>query len=95
MWQSVFPLTKDMTDPVYLKVNEKGEKAKVSFTLTKEDGTSTSINKEYTLERNKALTITLKPVVESTGSGQLGIQIEIDGSTNDIPVDIEIPSDWV
>ncbi len=93
--QSVFPLTKDMTDPVYLKVNEKGEKAKVSFTLTKEDGTSTSINKEYTLERNKALTITLKPVVESTGSGQLGIQIEIDGSTNDIPVDIEIPSDWV
>ena len=66
-----------------------------NFTLTKEDGTSTSINKEYTLERNKALTITLKPVVESTGSGQLGIQIEIDGSTNDIPVDIEIPSDWV
>ena len=93
--QSVFPLTKDMTDPVYLKVNEKGENIKVSFTLTKKDGTSTPINKEYTVERNKALTITVKPVVESAGSGQLGIQIEIDGTTNDIPVDIEIPSDWV
>lgn len=94
--QSVFPLTKDMTDPVYLKVNEKGEKIKVSFTLTKKDGTlSTPINKEYTVNRNKALTITVKPVVESAGSGQLGIQIEIDGSTNDQTIDIEIPSDWV
>ncbi len=90
-----FRLNKEVTDPVYLKVNESGEKVKVSFSLTKKDNTQTTINKEYTLERNKALTITLKPVVESAGSGQLGIQIEIDGSTNDQTIDIEIPSDWV
>lgn len=91
----IFRLEKDTTDPVYLKVNENGELVKVSFTLTKKDESSTTINKTYTLNRNKALTITVKPVVESAGSGQLGIQIEIDGSTNDQTIDIEIPSDWV
>ena len=38
-----------------------------------------------------AQVINVKPVI---ASGNIGIEITIDETTNDIPVDIVIPSDW-
>ena len=39
-------------------------------------------------------TITVNPKVEDT-TGKVGITITFDDSTNDKPIDIEIPSDWL
>lgn len=90
--ESSFIYEKDNTDPVYLKV-EKGEKISVSFHLTNSADKVTTIDKTYEVNPNEALKITIKPAASENGN--LGISIEIDGSTQDIPVDIEIPSDWV
>lgn len=82
---------KNSSDPVYLKVNQ-AETVKAVIKLTDKDSQSTSINKSYELSPNEALKMTIKP---TASEGNLGITIEVDESTNDIPVDIEIPSDWV
>lgn len=89
--ESSFVYKKDETDPLYLKVN-KNEKISVNFSLTSTTGKRTTIDKTYELSPNEALTITVKPTIDS---GNLGITIEINDQTNDIPIDIEIPSDWV
>ena len=89
--ESSFVYEKDKTDPIYLKV-DKSETISVNFALINKAGKGTTIDKTYLLNPNEALTITVKPVVSS---GNLGIEIEIDDTTNDIPVDIVIPSDWV
>lgn len=80
-------------DPVYLKV-EKGESISVNFTFTPKSGSkTTTASKTYTVNPNEALKITLKP--GTSESGNLGITITIDGSTNDETINIEIPADWV
>ena len=80
-------------DPVYLKV-EKGESISVNFTFTPKSGSkNTTVSKTYTVNPNEALKITLKPAASETGN--LGITITIDGSTNDETINIEIPADWV
>ena len=84
---------KSNTDPIYLKVN-KEELVSVSFHLTNSESKTTTIDKTYTMNPNEALTLTIKPVAVST-TGDLTISITIDGSTNDKPVDIIIPSDWI
>lgn len=90
--ESSFVYEKDMTDPLYLKVN-KNETIFPEFSLTSKTGKVTIINdQDFTLNPNEALTITVKPTIDS---GNLGITIEINDQTNDIPIDIEIPSDWV
>lgn len=82
---------KTASDPVYLKVNEK-ETVKATINLIKtSNGKSSSIEKTYTLSPKDALTLNVKPVINS---GNVGITIVVDSSTNDIPVDIVIPSDW-
>lgn len=83
--------TKSNTDPVYLKVNQK-EKVKASIQLTTKESKTSTIDKEYELSPNEALKIKIVPI---TAEGNLGITIEVDETTNDIPVDIEIPSDWI
>lgn len=90
--ESSFVYEKDMTDPLYLKVN-KNETIFPEFSLTSKTGKVTIINNQpFTLNPNEALTITIKPTVDE---GSLGITIEINNQTNDIPINIEIPSDWV
>ena len=91
MDESSFVYKKDETDPLYLKVN-KNEEISVNFSLTSTTGKRTTIDKPYPLSPNEALTITVKPIIDK---GNLGITIEINDQTNDIPIDIEIPSDWV
>ena len=78
-------------DPVSLKV-EKGESISVNFTFTPKSGSkTTTASKNYTVNPNEALKITLKP--GTSESGKLGITITIDGSTNDETINIEIPAD--
>lgn len=74
-----------------MKVNQK-EKVKTSIQLTTKESKTSTIDKEYELSPNEALKIKIVPV---TTEGNLGITIEVDETTNDIPVDIEIPSDWI
>lgn len=81
------------TDPWYLKVNKNGEQIKATIQITrKSDNKSSSIEKTYTLAPNKSWTLKIAP---QDNNGSLGIVIEIDESTNDQVIDIEVPSDWV
>lgn len=77
-------------DPVYLKV-ENNETITTTYNLVKKDGKTTPLSKTYNLSPKKFLTIKVKPV---TSNGNLGITIEVDDTTNDRPIDIEIPSNW-
>lgn len=90
------------TAPWYVWLKEGGET--INFTIT------TTTKEEYihadkeavavrtgtfNLERNKAYKINVNVNYTETETGGLGIDITIDESTNDIPVDIEVPFDWV
>lgn len=88
-----FPWTKTNTNPVYLKVHEN-EMITADITLVKTSGEQTIVTKTYTLSPNKGLNIHVAPVVQDT-TGNIGITIEIDTSTNDHDVDIEVPHDWI
>lgn len=65
---------------------------KAVITLIDKNSKTTTIDKSYELSPNEALKMKIVPTVSE---GNLGITIEIDETTNDIPVDIEIPSEWV
>ncbi len=83
---------KDDKDPLYLKVDEKGEAVVVNFSLTKKDGAAAKIDaRSYTLKPLDMKTITIAPVLVT---GDLGITIEVDKGTNDVPVDVIVPADW-
>lgn len=94
---------KDDVEPWYVKLNEDGET--ISFTITtitKEEYVNGS-NKEQTatktgtfrLERNKGYKMNINPSYTPTDKGSVDITITIDESTNDKPVDIEVPVDWI
>ena len=59
--------------------------------MTSKAGKTSSVSKTYVLSPAMAQVINVKPVI---ASGNIGIEITIDETTNDIPVDIVIPSDW-
>lgn len=85
--------SKTDTEPWYLKVNKAGEEIKATIQITrKSDNKSSTVEKTYTLAPNKSWTLKIAP---QDSNGSLGIVIEIDESTNDHEVDIEVPSDWV
>ncbi len=85
--------TKTDIEPWYLKVDKAGEEIKATINITrKSDNKSAPIEKTYTLAPNKAWTLKIAP---QDNNGSLGIIIEIDESTNDQEVDIEVPADWV
>lgn len=75
-----------------MKVDNNGESISAVYTLVDKQGKSTTINnKSYSLSPMKHLIINVVPTVSS---GKIGISIEVDDSTNDIPVEIVVPSDW-
>lgn len=86
-----FVWTKTNINPVYLKVSQK-ESVKAVITLVDKKSKTTTVDKSYELSPNEALKMKIVPTVSQ---GNLGISIEVDETTNDIPVDIEIPSEWV
>ena len=87
---SPFTWEKGDSDPVYLKVN-KAEAVQATINLMSLAGAVSNVNKTYTLSPKDSFTLNVKPVVKS---GNIGIEITIDETTNDIPVDIVIPSEW-
>lgn len=88
------------SEPWYVKINERGER--ISFTIT------TVVKEEYlnnvqqgdtktgtfTLERNKGYKMNISVNYTPTDLGGIEINVTIDESTNDKPVDIEVPIDW-
>lgn len=91
--QLIWP--KDETDPLYVKLDEAGETVKATFQIFKKDGKKTEIDPlTREMKRGTMWTITVNPKVETT-TGKVGITISFDDSTNDKPIDIEIPSDWL
>ena len=88
--ESTFTWKKSQTDPAYLIV-DKDESVKATINLTSKAGKTSSVSKTYVLSPAMAQVINVKPVI---ASGNIGIEITIDETTNDIPVDIVIPSDW-
>lgn len=97
---SVFAWDKDDTEPWYVKLEEEGEA--ISFTITtttKEE--FINVNQKqvmtksgtFTLDRNKGYKLKVAP--SYTATGKVGIAITIDESTNDKPVDVEVPFEWI
>lgn len=83
---------KDFSNPVYLRMDQ-AETVKATISLTKiSDNKTSSIEKEYKMIPAEFKTIHIKPVVNT---GNVGIEITIDETTNDHEVDIEVPSDWI
>ncbi len=93
--------SKDDSEPWYVKLNEGGER--ISFTVATTPKDEYANNEQqgdsktgsFTLERNKSYKINISANYTPTDIGSLGINITIDESTNDIPVDIEVPIEWV
>lgn len=82
------------TEPWYLKVN-KNEIVKATIHLTrKSDGKTNTGEWSYALSPNQGWTLKVRANY-NVSEGDLGITITIDEGTNDIPIEIEVPSDWI
>lgn len=90
---------KDDTEPWYVKLEEGGET--ISFTITtetKEEFVNANQQKvatktgTFSLAPNKGYKLNVAP--SYTATGKLGLNITIDESTNDKPVDVEVPVEW-
>lgn len=90
------------TEPWYVKLNPTEETIKFTITTTTRDeyvnGNNEQVatkNGTFKLSRNKAYKININPAYTPTTEGTVNITVTIDESTNDKPVDIEVPVDWV
>ncbi len=88
-------------EPWYVKLNEGGETISYVISVTAKDEYITTGNQQshtisgtFFLERNKGYKMNINPSYSPTTEGGMKISITIDGTTNDIPVDWEIPLDW-
>ena len=81
-------------DPVYMAIEEdKTETVTATIKLVDKEGkVAEDIVKTYPVSAAKAVKMNIVPTVEG---GSIGITIEIDDSTNDVPVDIVIPGEWI
>lgn len=95
---------KDDTEPWYVKLNNVEGGENINFTITtstkdeyingdKEQVTTKSGS--FSLSRNKAYKMNINPSYNPSTSGDIEIEVTIDESTNDIPVDIEVPVTWL
>lgn len=86
------------TEPWYLKLNKEGETVTATIYLIPKSEyqiKTGTVTKTYTLAPNKAWTLQIAPSYNDK-TGKLGIiTITIDESTNDIPLDIVVPSEWI
>ncbi|MCF0159761.1 MAG: DUF4493 domain-containing protein [Bacteroidaceae bacterium] len=96
---------KNDADPWYLLVDPAGETVTATIYLTPKEEyevkdnttgvTSTgTVVRTYKLYPNKSWTLNITPNYHQT-SGELGIEITIDESTNDKEQDIVIPTEWI
>lgn len=94
------------TEPWYVKLNESAETITYTVNVTAKDdyahvdangnkqttGTATGT---FTLQRNRAHKLSIKPNYTATTEGGLSITITIDESPNDKPITIEVPVSWI
>ena len=94
------------TEPWYVKLNESAETITYTVNVTAKDdyahvdangnkqttGTATGT---FTLQRNRAHKLSIKPNYTATTEGGLSITITIDESTNDKPITITVPVSWI
>lgn len=84
---------KDDTDPWYVKLNPAGEEVKATIHyVRKSDNKEQSQLVTFNRKPNQKWTLNISP---KNDSGDLGITITIDESTNDKDVTIDIPSEWL
>jgi hypothetical protein len=86
------------TEPWYVKLEQSGEKISFAITvLAKDEFTAKETTKKgtFNLSRNKAYKINVVPVYSGTETGDVSLNITINETTNDKPVDIEVPVDWL
>ncbi len=84
---------KEATDPYYVKVDEAGEDITATIHFTRmADSQSSTIERTYNLQRNKAWKLIIEPDVSS---GDLGISITIDSSVNEQDIEIVVPAEWI
>ncbi len=96
---------KDDTAPYYLALSEAGETVTYTIYLTAKaeyatlqegnKNTEATATGSFTLQRNTAKKLTIKPNYTPTTEGGLAITITIDDSTNDKTIDIEVPVSWI
>lgn len=80
-------------DPWYLKVDNAGETVTAAIQVTrKSDNKTATVTKTHTLAPNKSWTLNIAP---ANDSGELGIEIKVDETTDDETIDIKVPADWV
>ena len=66
-----------------------------TFHITPKAGKTVKIDPlSRTMKWGTMWTLSVNPKVNST-TGKVGITIKFDDSTNDKPIDIEIPSEWL
>lgn len=90
--QTTHTWAKGATDPVYMAVTGTETITATINLVDKENKIATPLKKTYEVSAAKAVKMNIAPAVKG---GTVGISISIDDSTNDIPVDIEIPSNWL
>lgn len=90
------------TAPWYVKLKEVGEEITYTITTTAKDE-YVNANQQpvaittgtFVLKRNEGYKMNLSANYVPTDVGNGKIVITIDDGTNDIPVDIEVPLDWI
>lgn len=103
---STFSWAKTDTDPYYVQLDPVGEtlsysiglKTKPEFATKLEDGSiqeDARVTGTFTLDRNKAYKLNIKPNYTETSEGGLSIVITIDDSTVDHEIPIQVPIEWI
>lgn len=100
------PWSKNDEEPWYVKLKESGEE--ISYTISlkvkeeyvhvdKNGNTSTTATAsgKFTLKRNEAYKLTVKPHYTSNEYGTFTLTITVDETTNDRVVSIEVPVEWI
>ena len=97
---------KEDTAPYYVALDAAGEtvtytihlNAKEDYATKLADGTKSTeaeVTGSFQLQRNKAYKLRVKPNYTPSTEGGLSIIIVIDESTNDKPINIEVPVTWI
>lgn len=94
MGEATYTWQKSQTDPYYMAVTGTEELTATIKLVDKEGKVAEDIVRTHQISAAKAWKLNIAPVVEEA-TGNIGITIKIDDSTHDIPIDIEIPSDWL
>ena len=98
--------SKSDNEPWYVLLKESGEE--ISYTISlkvKEEyvhvdkngnnSTTATASGKFTLKRNEAYKLTVKPHYTSNENGTFTLSITVDETTNDRVVSIEVPVEWI